>query len=263
MRNVLLLFTFLYCLPIIVHAQRANQKYVEVCGVKWAIGNLVYKDGNYQIQEKQYYCCNYRGTQKEDYLDHFNFGVLNGTVYSNDFFYNSKIKTICGNPKLDICTNKLGSDYRLPTKKEFETLKKKANQYIAKYYFHNSEGKLVYIEGIYFTTPEGKKRDKFSWNFLKNKEITVTDEDLEKGLFLPLLNYRQQGGHHLIAVQTEYKDEILVSDHGYYWSGDMRDGYGYILSLSEVGIDITFPGTGSLSEYIGAGMSIRPVYCGE
>lgn len=251
-RNILLLLAFMISIPILVFAQRDDQKYVEVCGVKWATGNLAYNNGDYIVFAKQFFCYTRVGEQSENQFDHFNFGITNGSCYVNDYLQTNANEDITGSVEHDICTNRLGESYRLPYYSEIKLLEKKANIYKAKYFFKEN----TYIEGLYFSTPEGKKREKKLSVAPKDYKI-LTDEDLENGLFLPFCNYRKKGGH---QIYKPYK----YTNSGYYWCGSTGAGAGTFLSISEATINIFFAkDNNSFVEYVGCGMSIRPVYCGE
>lgn len=240
---------FFFC----ISAQNHGVKFVEVCGVKWATGNLYFDNGKYDVFEKQYYCFAFSGLQKDNKIQYFNFGWPDGSCYPNDFFFNKKIKSICGSERWDICRKHLGRNYRLPNSAEFKTLQKKASYKKALYYFNDGKN---YIEGYYYFTPKGKRVKPKS----NEKPMILTDEDLSTGLFLPSLNYRQAGGHGII--QQEYKSYYYNT--GFYWSGDLKNGVGiYFLTGNNNHIWSAFDESLTLGRTLSEGLCIRPIYCGE
>lgn len=227
-----------------------KDKYVEVCGIKWATGNLYYKDGQYGLYPNQWQCNEW----EDGYINHFNYGALTPTI--NDWEY---IKSKYGyayicQTEWDIAAVRIGTQWKLPSDKEFKTLIKKADIHRAAY--EVSPDKV--IEGMYFRTPKGKKR-------VGGKErILLTAEDLTTGLFLPFAGYRRRQSN--IVQLAEYNGFY----YGYYWSG--VDYNALEISSNKVILKFNmFKGIVSTTHHLNPnieicegylGLCIRPVYVG-
>ena len=115
---------WLLAVAMVAGAQTEKKRYVEVCGVKWATGNLYYKNGKYGLFEKQY------GTfgakqQTENQVEHFNWGLTSPDYAGNNYLH--KYYGPIGGTEYDIATKCLGKEWRLPTEAELEKLEKEAD----------------------------------------------------------------------------------------------------------------------------------------
>ena len=229
---------WLLAVAMVAGAQTEKKRYVEVCGVKWATGNLYYKNGKYGLFEKQY------GTfgakqQTENQVEHFNWGLTSPDYAGNNYLH--KYYGPIGGTEYDIATKCLGKEWRLPTEAELEKLEKEAD--IA-YGYVDTKGGRVY--GVLFTTPEGKrkpvKKPKSDADFRP-----MTDADLDRGLFLPLSGER--------LASSQFVEGI--GNVGSYWSDMVKKDYVRLLTLRSRFKPYWLDMVG------GVGCSVRPVYRGK
>lgn len=229
---------WLLAVAMVAGAQTEKKRYVEVCGVKWATGNLYYKNGKYGLFEKQY------GTfgakqQTENQVEHFNWGLTSPDYAGNNYLH--KYYGPIGGTEYDIATKCLGKEWRLPTEAELEKLEKEAD--IA-YGYVDTKGGRVY--GVLFTTPEGKrkpvKKPKSDADFRP-----MTDADLDRGLFLPLSGER--------LASSQFVEGI--GNVGLYWSDMVKKDYVRLLALRSRFKPYWLDTVG------GVGCSVRPVYRGK
>lgn len=206
--------------------------YIEICGVKWAKGNLQYDDtyfGNNGCQEhwfiasnQWYYPNAVSGTQnatlEED--NHktclFNWGIC-GTNALSSSLYGTCVGNISGKMFTDRkCTMQTTSgslagygdiaywatngEYRMPTKDEMYKLYSEASYSYG--FYTTNDGIKVF--GYLFKNPENGKRVVESGN----KEFT--NEDLANFLFLPATGYRQTNSNTLMGVGS----------FGFYYHGE-------------------------------------------
>lgn len=250
-----------------------HKDYIEICGVKWAKGNLIYDpsaqaDNNfvdhYFLGKKQYYRLN--NDLKSGYellsldgmaMDCFNYGGLNNNGLSSVSGCSGKMYLDWDEKTLttDFSKAKYGDlaywvsrgQFRLPTAQEANTLRQASYQYG----YINVNGVKIY--GYLYTNPVGGTRETNS--IVKE----LTDADVDKGLFLPETKTLDAatgpdfGGHwswiYFIRDKTcYYTDSCYWNDGTYSYcigergsSSSVLHGYAYTSNY--------FP--------------IRPVYCGD
>ena len=222
--------------------------YVEVAGVKWAMGNLEYeKDtttegfaAGWKIAPSQYHHFNMEKDGDYALTDynkaaHFNFGGLsdNALTYKYSaalhiaaiepaFDFSGKMYTdnTCATETSDFVTAKFGDvafwaskgQYRMPTATEFGKLYTDACYTLATYV----DGAYT-IKGTYFYNPANGETAG-----LVDGTKTLTEEDFTVGLFLPWSGRAYNN--------VEYKI-YKVGSQGYYRTStvgaDSKDGQGY------------------------------------
>jgi len=220
--------------------QRNSSDYVEVCGIKWAKGNLLYDainggdsgfETNWKLASEQWFYFNYADgygqqtyDQWDNQIDHFNFGVCGSNALlntSNPTF--NRLYNISGKMYTDAnCTQEctdfskaLYGDiafwasrgaYRIPTMEEYHKIGDEAS--ISFGYCLSPDNKKVY--GCLFTTPVDGNRVIDT----EDKEFSVVD--LNNGLFLPFndtrLNPEAWAGHN--------GKLIYYGSEGSYWSSE-------------------------------------------
>jgi hypothetical protein len=248
--------------------ENGNSGFVEVCGIRWAKGNLQYdavNGGNDTFQENwklapnqwHYYRYDeglesYEVLKSDKQVDHFTWGVCGDWDYLHDVTIYSTAKNTDINTKMyvdadcetettdyrsarygDIAYWASKGQYRMPTAKELDVL-----IYTASYqygYYLTEDGIKVY--GFLFTTPDGNRITNIS-------EKQFTDEDLSKGLFLPFT-----GGSHT--------NRIIIEGDGAYW-GATVETYPQSLAFD------SYPIRGQYNSYYGQWRtdfkSIRAIY---
>ncbi len=213
--------------------------YVEVCGIKWAKGNLLYDavnggdqtfETNWKLAPEQWYYFNYADgfgqqtyDQWENQIDHFNFGVCGSNALSNSSNpTNNRIYNVSGKMYTDAnCTQECTDfsiaqygdiafwasigKYRMPTMAEFHKIGDEAS--ISFGYCLSQDNKKVY--GCLFTNPVGER-------IIDSQDKQFTKEDLDKRLFLPFnstrLNPEATAGHN--------GKLIYFGNEGSYWSSE-------------------------------------------
>ena len=255
-----------------------HKDYIEICGVKWAKGNLIYDpsaqaDNNfvdhYFLGKKQYYRLN-DGTSSTKTIngkamDCFYYGVfsnsgLSGTSWvsgcSGKMYLDWNGKTIT----TDFSKAETGDlaywvsrgQYRLPTAQEANTLKQASYQYG----YINVNGVKIY--GYLYTNPVGGTRE------TNNTEKELTEADIAKGLFLPRTKTIQDnegvdfGGNweHLylfIEKTCYYTDESFIESYP-----SVTEFYSYCIGDQGI-VSKERNGGGNVDNYF----PIRPVYCGD
>lgn len=154
--------------------------YVEVAGTKWARGNLAY-DENHSGDKRFIY--NWRFIDNcYDYINCYSGRSSHSFQYNEyrteHFFLKGSNYNVCyQNDLMKYATN---SNYRLPTRSEFNSL---ANCKFSYYSFIRNKDRLVF--GYYFSDETPKRQFCYEGNYYKNA-ICLNDEDLEKGVFFPL-----------------------------------------------------------------------------
>lgn len=214
--------------------------YVEVCGIKWAKGNLLYDavDGgdqtfetNWKLAPEQWYYFNYADgfgqqtyDQWENQIDHFNFGVCGSNALSNSSNPTfNRLYDVAGKMYTDAnCTQECSDfskaqygdiafwasrgKYRMPTMAEFHKIGDEAS--ISFGYCLSQDNKKVY--GCLFTNPVGER-------IIDSNDKQFTKGDLDKGLFLPFnstrLNPEATAGHN--------GKLIYYGNDGSYWSSEV------------------------------------------
>lgn len=187
----------------------STSKFVEVCGIKWAKGNLQYDEieggdvtfqTNWKIAPNQWHyfhyydgITQYNAVVTAKQIDHFTWGVCGDWGYLNNINYysqatnkdiNSKLYTDekCSYETFDFSSAKYGDlaywaskgQYRLPKAEEIEVLINQASYQYG--YFLSFDNIKIY--GMLFTTPSGSR--------VTNSTVKeFTKDDLAKGLFLP------------------------------------------------------------------------------
>lgn len=199
------LFVFIILILLTDNLLAKNNDYVDVCGVKWARGNLIYQDGQWSLASSQWFYFDYvdgkESVQKihlpNEGYDHFNWGVCGKNALSKERYAQTDTVDICGKMYLDSYCEQQTDDfekaqfgdlaywatigrYRLPTYQEMLTLLDKASFQYG--YYLSPDNKRVF--GYLFFTPKGRR--------VKNYQARrIKDDDLEKGLFLPAVGYMQ------------------------------------------------------------------------
>ena len=222
--------------------KRDNRKinYVEVCGIKWAKGNLLYDavnggdqsfETNWKLAPEQWYYFNYADgfgqqtyDQWENQIDHFNFGVCGSNALSNSSNPTfNRLYDVAGKMYTDAnCTQECSDfskaqygdiafwasrgKYRMPTMAEFHKIGDEAS--ISFGYCLSQDNKKVY--GCLFTNPVGER-------IIDSNDKQFTKGDLDKGLFLPFnstrLNPEATAGHN--------GKLIYYGNDGSYWSSEV------------------------------------------
>lgn len=246
------------------------RQYVEVCGVKWAMGNLQYDAyihgdkgfrEHYRIANNQWDYFGAVNMSRQDTtaydsmrIDRFNWGVVGdyvfdikkrgriksgeidiaGKLYSDSYFMANESDDADNALFGDLCYWASNGKYRLPTKDELYKLYSEAN--VKWGYILTDEG--IYIRGALFTTPEGNRTVD-----TKNKNNIFTREELRTGLFLPAAGFRQAGD-----------DVIKRAGNGFYWNSYYNYDDKGIYSLRYINLELYWTLDGP--HY---GRSMRPV----
>ena len=203
--------------------------YVEVAGIKWAKGNLLYDKGEWKIADKQWRFY----TSGNDQIGLFNYGMVTTT---RDSWYKGDI-AICGNSEYDIARCRLGGLWRLPSSNEMDLLLGRASRSYG--YCIGDDGER--INGWYFYNNDGNQ--KIDW--LAGE---ITDEKLENGLFLPFSKIRLGSSG------------VAEADQGVYWTGSPYGDnpvYAYYLQMVHSGMSV---GVESDRYHRWDGLAIRPIY---
>lgn len=248
-------------------------EYVDVCGVKWARGNLQYDavngggelfQENWKIASSQWHffrydegITSYQTSKTDKQIDHFTWGVCGEWDYLNDVKIYSTAKNTDINAKMftdadcktittdyesakygDIAYWASNGQYRLPTAEEIDLLINTASYQFG--YYLTTEG--VKINGCLFTTPtDGRITD--------SNYKSLTDNDLKKGLFIPIA-----GGSHTNRTVIEG----LFNGESSYWTSTV-ESYPQTIHLT-----YNYPHRGKYNSYSGQWASdlrsIRPVY---
>lgn len=248
-------------------------EYVDVCGVKWARGNLQYDavngggesfQANWRIAPNQWHffrydegITSYQTSKTDKQIDHFTWGVCGEWDYLNDVKIYSTAKNSDINAKMftdadcktittdyesakygDIAYWASNGQYRLPTAEEIDLLINTASYQFG--YYLTTEG--VKINGCLFTTPtDGRITD-------SNYKL-LTDNDLKKGLFIPIA-----GGSHTNRTVIEG----LFNGESSYWTSTV-EFYPQAIQLT-----YNYPHRGKYNSYSGHWASdlrsIRPVF---
>lgn len=232
----------------------SGDDYIEVCGIQWAKGNLIYDAtsfGNnglvehYSLADTQWY---YPELIYSDnyHISHFNWGVvgenaLSHTLYANikgdiggkifsDRFCTEQIYSFSFALYGDIAYWSTKGNLRMPSQEEMYKLYSEAS-YSRGYYVMPS-GERIY--GFLFWTPQGKREI--------NLEMRVfTDSDFDTKLFLPNAGLR------------EIKSSCLnyLNNRGYYWHSNHDHDMNQLMLTSE---HLIWRATGAAY-----GRSVRPV----
>lgn len=237
--------------------------YVEVCGVKWAKGNLQYDainggnrsfQENWRIASNQWHFYHYNEgvtsyvAQKTDkQVDHFTWGVCGNWSYLHDNTIYSSAKNTDINSKMyvdvdcktvttqyedakygDIAYWASKGQYRLPTVDEINALINDASYQYG--YYVTSDG--IEVHGILFTTPKTEKVG-------NNQEILLTDSDMSAGLFLPkagaspytsslIQGLNNTGDSYWTSTVEEYPQTLYIPTSGSPQRGRYNSYYGQV-----------------------------------
>ena len=250
-----------------------NGKYVEVCGVKWARGNLQYDavnggdrsfQTNWRIAPSQWHFFRYDISSStytinvdDEQIDHFTWGTCGNWNYLHNINYYSQatntdlsakmyIDEECSKETSDYSSAKYGDlaywaskgQYRLPTVEEIDLLINQAS-YQYGYYLTN-EGVKVY--GLLFSTPSGTRTT-------NTNAIQLSNADLSSGLFLPYAGGAYSKNQYIQEIQS--KVDI--------WSSTANANYPQTLRISG-----NRPERGRYNSYYGQWrtdlLPIRPVF---
>lgn len=237
--------------------------YIEICGIKWAKGNLQYSlnysnDNKFRqgwrlapkqyITQSLYHDNTYK--QNADSLDLFSWGIVGNKFNSIQKNYPpSSVSEICGLLFLDRECQKTASftdanygdiaywasngQWRLPSDKEIHTLINKASRQSAVFYALDKE-----IRGIYFTEPDGEP-------FISTQIKILSEEDLKLGLFLPFTGNREISSNDVNASHEK----------GFYWqgSGSLNTNNCKSLKINKYSVEY-------YDVHRAYGRAVRPVY---
>ncbi len=222
--------------------------FITLRGVSWCKGNLQRNSSaavegwqpGWELAAQQWFSYNYdlkangsytydpaaatqmRFDVDQDHCNHFNFGGIE-EPYTNatgsfaapagDFSISGRLFTDreCSQATDDFGAAKFGDlaywaskgQYRLPTLEEIETLKECDIQYG---HVLTPDGMKVW--GLYFSEPANPSEPKFD-----GLDVEITQELLEKGLFLPCAGRRADSSVTVISFRTQ----------GCYWTGGAVD----------------------------------------
>jgi len=256
-----------------------------VAGIYWAPGNLMYSEGNtesgfqsnWRLTPQQWYYVNsekaaemnkavtFKPTSYAPDYDHFNWGgIANpfdnaaessavaavGTDIAGKLFTSQN----CATETKDFSKATFGDlafwasngKFRLPTQAEYQKLVNEANIQYASYKI--GEGK--YVTGLYFTDPADGATPTVS-----DEPIELTDDDFNKGLFLPKAGRRYNTAPLNVNVQ---------GTQGVYWTSGSITGsdatepcYGAVFSIQNAIHKYPYWNKAFDAK---AGFCIRPVY---
>lgn len=223
----------------------SEPSYIEICGIKWASGNLQYSNGTWQIAPTQWDCFTYKGGKdlgnlNADYLfsSYYAWGTVGSRAVEGDecdvpavnldrMYSDMNCTTVTENFGNAVCGDiaywATQGKWRMPDKAEFQKLVDEASCQYG--YYTNSDGGKIY--GILFTEPEGERVQNYTL-----KELT--EEEIDNGLFLP---YEGVG----------YYDYIMnAGNQGLYWtrtasesSENKRDAYCFTANNSSGNVCLT------------------------
>lgn len=227
----------------------ATDDYVEVCGIKWAKGNLQYDpvnggdEGfmeNWRIAPTQWHWVGYELTAKFDptgqtakdclIKDNFVYGRLRADAYDytkqyavKDYNIGKKLfyEKIADGYEADFGTADLGDlaywaskgKYRMPYASDFTYLVNNASYQFG--YVTSPDG--IQVKGVLFTTPQGEKTTSTTF-------VALSNDDLDQGVFFPLascavytydVNYDSSWGKYTYTKTTVIDP---TTNAGYYMS---------------------------------------------
>ncbi|MCD8235998.1 MAG: hypothetical protein LUD00_04945 [Prevotellaceae bacterium] len=228
--------------------------YIEVCGIQWAKGNLVYDATSfgdngmmehYYLADTQWY---YPELDNSDdyHISHFNWGVLSNNALSHNLYANYKGDLGSKMFAERSCVNQVNSfsfaqygdiaywstkgKMRMPSQEEMYKLYSEAS-YSRGYYVTPSGEK---INGYLFWTPQGEREINLNVN-------VFTDSELDTKLFLPEAGLRE----------TKMSSLNFINNRGYYWHSNKDENMNQLM-LCQSGL--IWRSTGA-----GYGRSVRPV----
>ena len=256
-----------------------------VAGIYWAPGNLMHSDSktesgfqsNWCLAPQQWYYVNsekaadinkavtFKPTSYSHDYDHFNWGgIANpfdnapessavaavGTDIAGKLYTNqactTETKDFSKATFGDLAFWASNGKFRLPTQAEFQKLVNEANIQYASYKI--GEGK--YVTGLYFTDPADGSAPTVS-----DEPVELTDDDFNKGLFLPKAGRRYNSAPFNINVQ---------GTQGVYWTSGSITGsdatepcYGAVFSIQNAIHKYPYWNKAFDAK---AGFCIRPVY---
>lgn len=242
------------CSKVGTQSVKNEKEYVEVCGIQWAKGNLVYDATSfgdngmmehYSLADTQWY---YPELDNSDvyHISHFNWGVLghtalsyilcasfNGDLGAKMFTERSCTKQVTSFSFAqygDIAYWATKGKLRMPSQEEMYKLYSEAS-YCRGYYITPSGEK---INGFLFWTPQGERE-------VNLKACAFTNFDLDTKLFLPEAGLRESNSSFL----------NYINNRGYYWHSNKDDNMNQLM-LCQSGLIWRPTGTGY-------GRCIRPV----
>lgn len=272
-------------LPKVSNEKPQIEGTILVAGIYWAPGNLQYFEGatgegfqtDWRLAPDQWHYVNcenaaasgkavtFKPTSYQPQYDHFNWGGIaapfdkaaeSSAVAAVGTDISGKMYTSqdCTAVTTDFAAAKYGDlafwaskgKFRLPTQAEMQKLVDEASSQYGSY--EVASGKFV--TGILFTNPaEGEQP------VHNDTEVTFTDEDMARGLFLPKAGRRYNSTEYTVNVQ---------GTQGVYWTsesitGDKADQpcYGAVFSIQSAAIKYPYWNKAFNAT---AGFSIRPVY---
>lgn len=153
--------------------------YVQLCGVKWAKGNLQYDNGTWRIAPEQWSTFSYTDTPSSTQIEHFALGetdvVTVGAKRQNSSNPVYKTSKHVQGTSADVATVRLGSQWGIPNPSQFELLSSYAS------YAYNA--KINGVKGYIYWPSSGRK---YKINGLTISPSCVTDGTF---LFLPERGY--------------------------------------------------------------------------
>lgn len=210
-------------------SEKPNNNYIEVGGIKWAKGNLLYDNGIWKIAEKQWRF--YLSDKNQVGL--FNYGMISTT--STGWYHGDN--EICGNPEYDIARFRLGEPWRLPSRNEMDLLLGRASRAYG-YCIGDNKEKIC---GWYFYNNDGNQE-------IGTIEREITEKELEHGIFLPFSKVRSGSG------------SIFIKEQGAYWTGTPYGDNEIYASYLKIVYTGMFVGVEPDRYTRWNGLAVRPVY---
>lgn len=218
--------------------QEVERSFITICGVNWALGNLMYDEGNgaegfqpgWRLGYTQWEYFHYDEgndasearqdvAMSEAGYDHFNFGGIEDALSNStgsyarpdDYEFNIQGKMYVDQQCTNETNNYDAARYgdiaywaskgicSMPTKEQLKTLYNVASFQFG--YIVTSTGCRVY--GVLFTNPDEER-------ITNNEAKEFTEADLESGLFLPRAGRRAKSNDGTVVIHTRTQ--------GVYWS---------------------------------------------
>lgn len=225
---------------------KLKKEYIEIAGLKWGLGNLMYEKGTWHLANDQWQFFNYKqvykdkvtvsqygGKEPDDMADHFNWGVVGenalstaqdnyATLRSGDISGKMFKDQACTQPTTrydearygDVAYWATQGTYRLPTQAELMKLTEAGyihGWYVTKNGYH--------IHGYLFNG-SGQK--------IVSPQRQITEEEYQNGVFYPNCgvrdrygNIKMNNGEGYYSTGTAYSDKedvsITLDDDGVDW----------------------------------------------
>lgn len=255
---------------------KMKKTFMEIAGVKWGLGNLMYINGKWGVAPEQWQFVNYKDvyhegsvyrpvgtpTEPNGMRDHFNWGSLgtNALDWGHDNYANIVNGDISGKMYEDRgCTVETTDytkaqygdvaywgtkgKYRMPTMEEMKALTQTGHKFG---YYHTKNN--YYIYGYLFDGRDVKDNDQAGHE--------ITQEEYDNGVFLPTCGVRSEKDGTLKFNNQEayYMSSTAVHDPNEHYPNPGMRYYG--ITLDNDGVDW------SHYEYADKvdGMSLRPVF---